>query len=85
MARSKRFPTGGRRLAPKRRRATKRTGPLAVYVLEHARSLTSFAAELGCSVQHLSNILHGHTKPGRELAFSIERHTGGAVAAESWT
>lgn len=84
MARSRKYPSGGRRIAPKRRRATKRVGPLATYVLEHARTLTSLAAELDISVQHLSNILHGHTKPGRKLAGHIEAHTGGAVPAGSW-
>lgn len=84
MARSRKYPSGGRRIAPKRRRATKRVGPLAAYVLKHSRSLTSFAAELQISVQHLSNILHGHTKPGRKLAGHIEIHTDGEVPSASW-
>lgn len=80
MAGSKAFPTGNRKTAPRRRRI--RRGPLARWLADNDLSLTEFAAVAKVSVQHISNIVHGHTKPSRELAVVIERHTG--IGAGEW-
>lgn len=86
---SKKYPTGSRKLAPKRRRnpskrRAKRSGPLAPWIKASGKTLTHIAEDLGISVQHVSNLLHGHTKPSRELAVAIERATGGVVVVASW-
>lgn len=84
MAKQRTFPAGNRKTAPKRRRTSKRRGPLATWVEASKKTLTANAEIIGVSVQHLSNLLHGHTKPSRETAVDIERATGGAVPVASW-
>jgi transcriptional regulator with XRE-family HTH domain len=75
-----------RKAKPKaRRKAGKRKGPLASWVKAEGKSLTACAELFGCSVQHVSNLLHGHTAaPSRELAVTIERVTDGAVPVSAW-
>lgn len=85
MAKSKTYPNGGRRIAPKRRRASKRTGPLAAWLAKHEMSLSVFAANVDASVQHISNLCHGHSSPSRELAVAIENQTNGAVPVDAWS
>lgn len=80
---SRKYPHG-RKLAPMRKRAAKRTGPLARWLADNKVTLTAFAAEIGASVQHVSNLVHGNSSPGMSIAVSIERATGGAVRVESW-
>lgn len=95
MAKKKTFPTGNRKMAPKRKRndrarKSKRKGPLAAWLKSNNVSLTAFAASVkidgkALSVQHVSNLVHGHTSPGREAAVAIAEATGGAVPVESWS
>lgn len=85
MAKQSTFPHGNRRMAPKRRRAGKRTGPLAAWLKFNPSSLTDFSALVGCSVQHISHLVHGQSRPSIRLALAIEQATGGAVGVESWT
>jgi hypothetical protein len=95
MAKKKTFPTGNRKMAPKRKRAdrarrSKRTGPLAAWLKTSELSLTEFAGRVkidgkAISVQHVSNLVHGHTAPSRVVAVAIEEATGGAVSVSSWS
>jgi hypothetical protein len=90
MAKKKSFPTGNRKLAPKRKRTdrarkSKRKGPLAAWLKDNkGETLTSFAAKVDLSVQHVSNLVHGHTLPSREAAVAIAVATQNAVPVESW-
>lgn len=43
-----------------------------------------FAKTLGISGAYLSQILSGKRRPAIDLAFLIERETGGKVPARSW-
>lgn len=93
MAKKKTFPHGNRKTAPKRRtkaKTTRRTGPLAAYLKDNAISLTAFAGKVkidgkAISVQHVSNLVHGHTSPSRAAAVAIEEATNGAVSVASWS
>ncbi len=77
---------GARKVSPPRRRKNgKRKGPLAPWVAKSGKSLTTIAAVLECSVQHLSNLLHGHTDPSRDLAVRIETMTDGSVPVGAWS
>lgn len=62
----------------------KRKSKLARWLYDAGRTVTETAAELGCSKQHLSNIVHGHSSPSLELAVAIDKLTSGAVPVESW-
>jgi plasmid maintenance system antidote protein VapI len=94
MAKKKSFPTGNRKLAPKRKRTdrarkSRRKGPLAAWLKAQADAatpitLTDFAAKVDLSVQHVSNLVHGHTLPSREAAVAIAVATQNAVPVESW-
>ena len=82
MAKQGTYPRGNRMTAPKRRIVNKRRGPLAAWLKKNDKSLTEAAKQFGVSVQHISNVVHGHTKPSRELAVVIEQHTG--IGAGEW-
>lgn len=88
MAKQRTYPAGNRRTAPKRRRKTriKKAGPaaLSAWLDENRTTKTAFATEIAASVQHVSNLCHGHTDPSRTMAVEIERATGGVVTVESW-
>lgn len=90
MAKKKTYPNGNRKMAPKRKRndrarKSKRVGPLAAWFKENKGvTLTAFADKVDLSVQHVSNILHGHTLPSRSAAVAIAVATNNAVSVESW-
>ena len=72
-----------------KKKNAKRRGALALWLNANGKTLTAFAKLLTdnghkASVQHISNLVHGHTKPGREIAVAIEQATSGAVKVESW-
>jgi plasmid maintenance system antidote protein VapI len=71
-------------MTAKRRKRTKRRGPLSAWVEMNGLTLTQAAGLIGMSVQHVSNLLHGHSTPSRDAAVRIERATGGRVTVESW-
>lgn len=81
---AKTYPAGNRKTAPKRKRNGKRRGPLAAWMAANKKKLKDASAQLGVSVQHLSNLIHGHSKPSLEIAVKIEAATGGAVTVGSW-
>lgn len=90
MAKKKTYPTGNRKMAPRRKRndrarKTKRKGPLAAWLRDNKGiTLTAFASKVDLSVQHVSNLVHGHTLPSREAAVAIAVATNNAVPVESW-
>lgn len=43
-----------------------------------------FAARIGCSPSHLSDILSGRRAPSLSLALAIQRETSGAVPVDVW-
>jgi len=45
----------------------------------------AIADQLGISTAYLSQLESGKKRPSLDLAFRIERLTGGAVPAASWT
>ncbi|MEO8530854.1 MAG: helix-turn-helix transcriptional regulator [Deltaproteobacteria bacterium] len=51
---------------------------------QSGKNRTEWAATLGISKSHLSDLLSGHRKPSLDLAARIERETGGRVLAVSW-
>jgi|HubBroStandDraft_4_1064222.scaffolds.fasta_scaffold16069_8 hypothetical protein len=54
---------------------------LREYLFINDLNLSQFAEIVGCNRVYLSKIFHGKTRPGRILAKSIEKHTGGKVKA----
>lgn len=58
--------------------------PFSRWVNSTGLTLKEIAAKLGVSVQNVSNMRLGNTKPGRESAATIEAVSGGAVPATSW-
>lgn len=90
---SKKYPTGGRKLAPKRgRRPTKARGPFAEWIAATGLTFTAVAEMLTAagpkgarfSLQNVTNLRAGRTKPSLERAMLIERVSGGKVPADSW-
>lgn len=45
-------------------------------------SAGALAERLGITRQHLSQVLHGHTRPSGRLAFAIEAETRGKIKAK---
>ncbi len=43
-----------------------------------------FATRVATAPSHINEIISGAKRPGLDLAFAIERATGGAVPATSW-
>lgn len=84
MARRKTYPNGSRKAAPKRRRHTKRSGPLAEWLKSSAWTAGAMATELGISIQHMSNLLHGRSRPSVDVQAQIERLSSGVVTSASW-
>ena len=78
MAKNKKYPTGNRKLTVKRR-ISRRRGPFAQWLTDKELTLTHAARILGVSVQHVSNLVHGHAKPSLDLAMLIQHATCGDV------
>lgn len=57
---------------------------LAKFLADENLSQGAFAAKLGVRQSEVSRWLSGLRVPGGELAFAIQRITGGKVPAESW-
>ncbi|WYK04454.1 helix-turn-helix transcriptional regulator [Cereibacter sphaeroides f. sp. denitrificans] len=57
---------------------------LSQFLTDHSITQRDFAARIGTSASYLSEIVSGRKTPGLELAFTIERVTGGNVPASSW-
>lgn len=55
---------------------------LKLYLVENKITITEFAEKLGCSRNHLGEIMNGRRKIGRSLAQLIEIKTNGEVKAE---
>mgnify|MGYP001565474115 CR=1 FL=1 len=67
-----------------KRKVSRRRGPLAAWIKGSGLTLTQTAKLIGCSVQHVSNLIHGHNRPSLETAVAIEQATRGAVSVASW-
>lgn len=57
---------------------------LAKHLEELGIAQRAFAARVGCSPSHLSDILSGRRAPGLSLAVAIQRETNGAVPVDAW-
>ncbi|WP_434612117.1 helix-turn-helix transcriptional regulator [Tabrizicola sp. M-4] len=57
---------------------------LGTHISETGKSQAALAKDLGISRSHMSELVSGAKKPSLELAFAIERATGGAVPASAW-
>ena len=57
---------------------------LAAHITATGQSQAALASDLGISRSHMSELVSGAKKPSLDLAFAIERATGGAVPASSW-
>lgn len=55
---------------------------LKIYLVKNKKTITEFADELGCSRNHLGEIMNGRRKIGSSLAKLIEIKTNGEVKAE---
>lgn len=90
MPRSSKYPTGGRKLAPKRgRKPSKATGPFARWIKATGKTLAEIALLLSAgddefSHQSVTNLRAGRTKPSLDRALRIEAVSLGAVPANSW-
>ena len=58
---------------------------LAEFLKREGLTQPQFAAKVGCSQTMISRLCQGRRGPGLRLATAIERATGGAVPASSWT
>lgn len=56
----------------------------ADFINQSGETQTAWAARLGVSKSYLSDLLGGKRRPSLDLAFRIERATGGAVPAAVW-
>lgn len=57
---------------------------LKEFIERSPKSRAEWAKELRISEPFLSQLANGKKRPSLELAFQIERATGGAVPASSW-
>ena len=57
---------------------------IRAYLTETGRTQRALAAQLGISPSHLSEIVSGRKRPSLDVAFDIERATGGMVPVQSW-
>lgn len=58
--------------------------PLAIYLRDRNITQAGFAELIGVSQASVSKLLRGANQPSLDLAFRIERATGGAVPAGVW-
>lgn len=57
--------------------------PLKAWIDQNSKQVT-FAREVGCTEQHLSQILNGKKYASLNLAIRMSRATGGAVPIEAF-
>ena len=57
---------------------------LASFIASTGKRQADLAKDLSISRSHMSELVSGSKKPGRNLAIAIERATDGAVPVSSW-
>lgn len=56
----------------------------SAYLERQGVKRSAVASALAVSRGYITELANGSKRPGLDLAFAIERHTGGAVPASSW-
>jgi transcriptional regulator with XRE-family HTH domain len=57
---------------------------LHTYLAETGTTQSDLAGRVGVSKGYMSEIVGGQKRPGLDVAFAIERETGGMVPAACW-